>query len=169
MSEDNQITLTVNDYSTKARDNSGPGIIRPLFKEIIKFELCGQCIEELKENVFFGKEKEDPHEHISRITKIIDLFHSPRVSKDQVMLMMAFSFTLKGKAKQWMRRLHAGRKLDFRGPIPRMTPSKGIEAIKEISGHSFSWHDEYSTKNSAGRGIDELKFVFEQIEDLNIA
>ncbi|GJZ32923.1 hypothetical protein Tco_0578359, partial [Tanacetum coccineum] len=50
-------------------------------------------------------------------------------------------------------------KLDFRGPIPRMTPSKWIEAIKEISGHSFSWHDEYSTKNSAGRGIDELKFL----------
>ncbi|GJU68098.1 hypothetical protein Tco_1254357 [Tanacetum coccineum] len=52
------------------------------------------------------------------------------------------------------------RKLDFRGPIPRMTPSKGIEAIKEISRHSFSWHDEYSTKNNVERGVDELKVVF---------
>ncbi|GKE52547.1 hypothetical protein Tco_1487703, partial [Tanacetum coccineum] len=40
-----------------------------------------------------------------------------------------------------------------------------MEAIKEISGHSFLWHDEYSTKNSAGRGVDELKVVFEQIND----
>ncbi|GKE90651.1 hypothetical protein Tco_1571746, partial [Tanacetum coccineum] len=56
-------------------------------------------------------------------------------------------------------------KLDFKGPIPRMTPSKGIEAIKEISRHSFSWHDEYSTKNNVERGVDELKVVFEQIED----
>ncbi|GKE23079.1 reverse transcriptase domain-containing protein [Tanacetum coccineum] len=116
--------------------------------------------------------------------------------------MMAFPFTLKGKAKQWMRRLPIGsistwdlfknsfleeyrppfkiikqieairrsdvetrQKLDFKGPIPRMTPSKGIEAIKEISRHSFSWHDEYSTKNNVERGVDELKVVFEQIED----
>ncbi|GJS21331.1 MAK10-like protein [Tanacetum coccineum] len=126
-------------------------------------------------------------------------------------MMMAFPFTLKGKTKQWMRRLPAWsistwdlfknsflkeyrppskiikqieairsfkqkpgeplncswerQKLDFKGLIPRMTPSKGIEAIKEISGHSFSWHNEYSTKNSAGRGVDELKVVFEQIKD----
>ncbi|GJT34519.1 hypothetical protein Tco_0924938 [Tanacetum coccineum] len=31
----------------------------------------------------FGKENEDPHEHISNITDIIDLFHSPRVVRDQ--------------------------------------------------------------------------------------
>ncbi|GJZ70659.1 retrovirus-related pol polyprotein from transposon TNT 1-94 [Tanacetum coccineum] len=69
--------------------------------------LLGQCIEELKENMFYRKENEDPHEHISNITGIIDLFHSPGVAKDQVML-MAFPFTLKGKAKQWMKRLSAG-------------------------------------------------------------
>ncbi|GJV20190.1 hypothetical protein Tco_1369210 [Tanacetum coccineum] len=43
--------------------------------------------------------------------------------------MLAFPFTLKGKAKQWIRRLPA------------------------------------STKNSTGRGVDELKVVFEQIKD----
>ncbi|GKC26177.1 hypothetical protein Tco_1033471 [Tanacetum coccineum] len=53
------------------------------------------------------------------------------------------------------------RKMDFMGPIPRMTPSEGIEAIKELSGHSFSRHDERSMKNSTGRGVDELNVVFE--------
>ncbi|GJT64699.1 putative SWI/SNF-related matrix-associated actin-dependent regulator of chromatin subfamily A member 3-like protein 1 [Tanacetum coccineum] len=90
---------TVNEYLTKIKNDSGPGIVKPLFEENIKFEFWGQCNEELKENIFYGKEDEDPHEHISNITKIIDIFHSPGVARDQVML-MAFSFTLKGKAKQ---------------------------------------------------------------------
>ncbi|GJY11052.1 hypothetical protein Tco_0379237 [Tanacetum coccineum] len=37
-----------------------------------------------------------------------------------------------------------------------MTPSKGIEAIKEISGHSFSWHDEYITKLIQNRETNSL-------------
>ncbi|GJR03456.1 putative nucleotidyltransferase, ribonuclease H [Tanacetum coccineum] len=43
----------------------------------------GQYIEELKENIFYGKENEDPHEHIYNIIDIIDLFHSPGVARDQ--------------------------------------------------------------------------------------
>ncbi|GJU08262.1 integrase, catalytic region, zinc finger, CCHC-type containing protein [Tanacetum coccineum] len=53
------------------------------------------------------KKDEDPHERISNIIEIIDLFHSPEVARDQVML-MAFPFTLKERAKQWMKRLSAG-------------------------------------------------------------
>ncbi|GKB16969.1 hypothetical protein Tco_0850892 [Tanacetum coccineum] len=37
--------------------------------------------------MFYGKENEDPHEHISNIIGIIYLFHSPGVALDQVMLM----------------------------------------------------------------------------------
>ncbi|GJT76451.1 hypothetical protein Tco_1043176 [Tanacetum coccineum] len=121
---------------SKPMDDSGPGIIRPLFEESIKFELWAQYIEELKENVLFGKEDEDPHEHVARIMEIIDLFHSPGVSKDQD--------------------VETRRKLDFRGPIPRMTPSKGIEAIKELSRHSFLWDNEYSTKDNTGARVDKL-------------
>ncbi|GJU43217.1 reverse transcriptase domain-containing protein [Tanacetum coccineum] len=50
---------------------------------------------------------EDPHEHILNITDIIDLFHSLGVSRDQVML-MAFPFILKGRARQWMKQLSTG-------------------------------------------------------------
>ncbi|GJZ68178.1 integrase, catalytic region, zinc finger, CCHC-type containing protein [Tanacetum coccineum] len=163
-------------------------------------------------------ENDDPHKHISNITGIIDLFHSPGVSRDQVIL-MAFPFTLKGKAKQWMKRLSSGlittwdlfrsaflneyrpppriinqmetirnfkqepneplhcswkrfmeslfgcpkhkvnkheqlrifyqrldtktrQKVDFKGPIPRMTPAEGIKAINELYKHSLSWYKE---------------------------
>ncbi|GJS15197.1 reverse transcriptase domain-containing protein [Tanacetum coccineum] len=73
MSNAGQPETTVDEYLTKVRDDSGPGIVKPLFEENIKFEFCGQCIDELKENMFFGSENEDPHEHISNITDIIDL------------------------------------------------------------------------------------------------
>ncbi|GJW44161.1 reverse transcriptase domain-containing protein [Tanacetum coccineum] len=213
MSETDDYGSTVNEYLTKIRNDSGPGIIRPLFKENITFKFWGQCIDELKENIFYGKQTDDPHEHISNITGIIDLFHSLRVVSDQVML-MDFPFTLKGKVKQWMKRLSAGSittwkllkqafleeycpplkiikqiesirnfkqelneplhclwkrfteslfscpehklnkheqlqifyqgldiktrlKVNFKGPIAQMTPTKGMEAIKELSAHSF--------------------------------
>ncbi|GJX83297.1 retrovirus-related pol polyprotein from transposon TNT 1-94 [Tanacetum coccineum] len=139
MSETNDSGSTVNEYLTKIRNDSGPGIVKPLFEENIKFEFWGQCIEELKENIFYEKENEDPHEHISNITRIIDLFHSPRVARDQVML-MAFPFTLNGKAKQWMKRLSAGSittwklfKQDFLDEYrPPLKIIKQIESIRNF-------------------------------------
>nr|GEV65231.1 hypothetical protein [Tanacetum cinerariifolium] len=115
MSEINDSGSTVNEYLTKIRNDNGPGIVKPLFEENIKFEFWGQCIEELKENIFYIKEYKDPHEHISNIIGIIDLFHSPRVARDQVML-MAFPFTLKEKAKQWMKRSSARSELISKPP-----------------------------------------------------
>ncbi|GJZ30992.1 reverse transcriptase domain-containing protein [Tanacetum coccineum] len=113
---------TINEYLTKVRDDSGPGIVRPLFKENIKFEFWGQCINELKDNVFLGNDDENPLEHISNITSIINLFQSPGVSSDQ--------------------------KADFMGPIPRMTPTAEIKAINELSKHSLSWYKEEEYKEN---------------------
>ncbi|GJU93572.1 integrase, catalytic region, zinc finger, CCHC-type containing protein [Tanacetum coccineum] len=39
------------------------------------------------------------------------------------------------------------RKVDFKGPIPRMTPTKGMEAIKELSAHSLLWSKEENVKS----------------------
>ncbi|GJS53512.1 hypothetical protein Tco_0626874 [Tanacetum coccineum] len=91
MSNTGQPETTVNKYLTKVRDDSGSGIVKPLFEENIKFEFWGQCIDELKENMFFGG--------------------------------------LDTKTR---------RKVDFKGPIPRMTPAARIEAIIEVSKHSLS-------------------------------
>ncbi|GJT47033.1 reverse transcriptase domain-containing protein [Tanacetum coccineum] len=39
-------------------------------------------------------------------------------------------------------------KLDFKGPILRMTPAAGIKAIIELSKHSLSWYKEGDSKNN---------------------
>ncbi|GKA10991.1 transposon ty3-I gag-pol polyprotein [Tanacetum coccineum] len=83
MSNTEQPESTINEYLTKVRDDIGPGIVRPLFEENIKFEFWGQCIDELKDNVFLGNDDENPLKHISKITSIVNLFQSPRVSSDQ--------------------------------------------------------------------------------------
>ncbi|GJX37568.1 reverse transcriptase domain-containing protein [Tanacetum coccineum] len=216
-------------------DDGGPRTVKTLFKENLNFEFWGQCIDELKENMFFESENEDPHEHISNITDTIDLFHSPRVSRDQVML-MAFPFTLKERGRHWMKQLSTGsittwdlfknaflrkyrhpsqiikqinsirnfeqesngplhltwerfneslynypehkinkheqlqifyqgldtetrRKVDFKGPIPIMTPAAGIKAITELSRHLLSWDKEGDFKNN------DLNIVFRQINN----
>ncbi|GJX46286.1 retrovirus-related pol polyprotein from transposon TNT 1-94 [Tanacetum coccineum] len=51
---------TFNEYLTKVRDDNGPGVVRPLFEENIKFEFWGQCIDELKDNVFLGNNDKTP-------------------------------------------------------------------------------------------------------------
>ncbi|GKC18986.1 hypothetical protein Tco_1021136 [Tanacetum coccineum] len=107
MSNTEQPKSTVNEYLTRVRDDNGHGVVRPLFEENIKFEFWGQCIDELKDNVFLGNNDENLLEHISNITYIVNLFQSLGVSRDQVML-MAFPFTLKGKARLWINRLSAG-------------------------------------------------------------
>ncbi|GJR77963.1 hypothetical protein Tco_0090328 [Tanacetum coccineum] len=193
MSETNESGSTVNEYLTTIRNDNGPGIVRPLFEENIKFEFWGQCIEELKENMLYEKENEDPHEHISNITRIIDLFHSPGIARNQELLEKAFLEeycpplkiikqiesirNFKQKLNEplhysWERFTNSlfdypehklnkheklqifyqgldketRRKVDFKGPIPRMTPTNGMEVIKELSAHSISWYEEGNVK-----------------------
>ncbi|GKA95855.1 DNA-directed DNA polymerase [Tanacetum coccineum] len=51
------------------------------------------------------------------------------------------------------------RKVDFKGPIPRMTPATGIKSITELSRHSLSWYKEGDFKNN------DLNIVFGQIKN----
>ncbi|GJR07778.1 hypothetical protein Tco_0790430 [Tanacetum coccineum] len=51
------------------------------------------------------------------------------------------------------------RKVDFKGPIPSMTPTRGIEAIKELSEHSLSCYKEGNIKDED----EELQVVLNQI------
>ncbi|PWA70163.1 leucine-rich repeat transmembrane protein kinase protein [Artemisia annua] len=76
------------------------GIVRPVLEENIKFEFWELCLDVLKRYRFAGEDNEEAHEHISRVSEIIDLFQAPRVSRDDIM-MMAFPFSLKGKALTW--------------------------------------------------------------------
>ncbi|PWA95299.1 hypothetical protein CTI12_AA049820 [Artemisia annua] len=92
------MALTINDYLTSVRCE--PGIVRPVLEENIKFDFWELRLDELKRYRFAGEDNEEAHEHISRVSEIIDLFQAPKVSRDDVM-MMAFPFSLKGKALTW--------------------------------------------------------------------
>ncbi|GKB34065.1 hypothetical protein Tco_0879007 [Tanacetum coccineum] len=89
MSNTEQPESTVNEYLTRVRDDSGN----------IKFEFWGQCIDELKDNMFLGNNDQNPLEHISNITSIVNLFQSPRVSRHQEETINSFI-----KEAHWMQK-----------------------------------------------------------------
>ncbi|GJY04459.1 hypothetical protein Tco_0370399 [Tanacetum coccineum] len=72
-----------------------------------EFELKGQFLEELHENTFSGSENKDANEHIERVLEILDLFTTPYVTQDQLMLRV-FPITLTGAASRWLRNEPAG-------------------------------------------------------------
>ncbi|GKC59953.1 hypothetical protein Tco_1087551, partial [Tanacetum coccineum] len=66
------------------------------------FELKGQFLKELRENTFCGSDNEDVNEHIKKVLEIVDLFHVPNITKDQLMLRV-FPISLTGAASSWLR------------------------------------------------------------------
>ncbi|GKE34638.1 hypothetical protein Tco_1453960, partial [Tanacetum coccineum] len=52
-------------------------------------------------------------------------------------------------------------KVDFKGTIPRMTPTKRMEDIKELSAHSLSWYNEGNIKTND----KELQTVLNQTDN----
>nr|GEX86487.1 putative ribonuclease H-like domain-containing protein [Tanacetum cinerariifolium] len=55
----------------------------------------GQFLKELRDNIFSGSDHEDVKDHIEKVLKIVDLFHIPDITQDQVML-RAFPMSLTG-------------------------------------------------------------------------
>ncbi|GJY69603.1 hypothetical protein Tco_0472585 [Tanacetum coccineum] len=54
-----------------------------------------------------GSEHEDANEHIEKVLEIVDLFHIPEVTQDQIML-RAFIMSLTGSASHWLRNEPSG-------------------------------------------------------------
>ncbi|GJU45754.1 retrotransposon protein [Tanacetum coccineum] len=67
----------------------------------------GQFLKELRDNTFSGLEHEDANEHIEKVIEIVDLFHIPKVTQDQIML-RAFPVSLIGAASRWLRNQPSG-------------------------------------------------------------
>ncbi|GKE14479.1 gypsy/ty3 retroelement polyprotein [Tanacetum coccineum] len=88
-------------YMSKNRGNYGSRVVRPKINDKTHFELKGQYLKELRENTFSGLEHEDANEHIKNVIEIVDLFHIPEVTQDQVMLRV-FPITLTGAASRWL-------------------------------------------------------------------
>ncbi|GJR96406.1 hypothetical protein Tco_0268580 [Tanacetum coccineum] len=87
---------------SKTRADYGSGVVRPKIKDKDNFELKGQFLKELRTNTFSGSNHEDANEHTEKVLEIIDLFHIPNITIDQVML-RAFPMSLTGSASRWLR------------------------------------------------------------------
>nr|GEY32166.1 hypothetical protein [Tanacetum cinerariifolium] len=80
----------------------GSGVTRPSISQDTHFELKVYLFKELHDNTFSGSEYEDVNEHIEKVLEIVDLFHIPKVTQDQIML-RAFHVSLTGAASRWLR------------------------------------------------------------------
>ncbi|GJS06630.1 putative ribonuclease H-like domain-containing protein [Tanacetum coccineum] len=77
-------------------------VARPKIEDKDHFELKGQFLKELRENIFIGSNHEDANEHIEKFLEIVDLFHAPNITQDQLMLRV-FPISLTGAASRWLR------------------------------------------------------------------
>nr|GEW16292.1 hypothetical protein [Tanacetum cinerariifolium]GEW49334.1 hypothetical protein [Tanacetum cinerariifolium] len=93
---------TMEEYMTKIREDYGSGIVRHKIDENAHFELKCQFLKELRDNTFSGSDNDDANEHIEKVFEIVDLFHIPEVTQDQIMLrVIPMSHT--GASSRWLR------------------------------------------------------------------
>ncbi|GKA32825.1 reverse transcriptase domain-containing protein [Tanacetum coccineum] len=95
---------TIHEQKLKADYRFGSGY---KIEEKDSFELKGQFLKELRSNTFSGLDHEDANEHIEKVLEIVDLFHIPNITIDQVML-RAFHMSLTGAASRWLRNKPTG-------------------------------------------------------------
>ncbi|GJT97318.1 retrovirus-related pol polyprotein from transposon TNT 1-94 [Tanacetum coccineum] len=67
----------------------------------------GQFLKELRDNTFSGSKQEDANEHIEKVLGIVDLFHIPKVTQNQIML-RAFPVSFTGAGSRWLRNQQSG-------------------------------------------------------------
>ncbi|GKF41975.1 hypothetical protein Tco_0125317 [Tanacetum coccineum] len=144
-------------YMSKTRGNYGSGVVRPKINDKTYFELKGQYLKELRENTFSGSKHEDANEHIEKVLEIVDLFHIPEVTQDQVILRV-FPMSLTGAASRWLRNepsvilfyngldVPTRQILDSKGVIPTKIVADAKIAIQEMAEYSQKWHNGTSSK-----------------------
>ncbi|GJU76635.1 hypothetical protein Tco_1273705 [Tanacetum coccineum] len=93
---------TMEQYMSKTRTDYGSGVARPKIDNKDQFELKGQFFKELQENTFSGSDNKDANEHIEKVLEIVDLFHVPNITVDQLMLRV-FLISLTRAASHWLR------------------------------------------------------------------
>nr|GEY25591.1 hypothetical protein [Tanacetum cinerariifolium] len=98
---------TMEEYMTKTREGYVSGIARNKINENDHFELKGQFIKELCVNTFSGSDNGDANEYFEKVLEVIDLFHIPKITQDQVVLRV-FPMSLTGAASRWLRNELAG-------------------------------------------------------------
>ncbi|GKB65380.1 reverse transcriptase domain-containing protein [Tanacetum coccineum] len=98
---------TMEQYMSKTRADYESGVASPKIEDNDNFELKCQFLKELRTNTFSGSDHEDANENIEKFLEIVDLFHIPNITIDQVML-RAFHVSLTGAASHWLRNKPSG-------------------------------------------------------------
>ncbi|GKA37358.1 zinc finger, CCHC-type containing protein [Tanacetum coccineum] len=101
------IAETIEQYMSKTRTDYGSGVARPKIYNKDQFKLKGQFLKELRENTFSSSDHEDENKHMEKVFKIVDLFHVPNITVDQLMLRV-FPISLTGVASRWLRNESTG-------------------------------------------------------------
>ncbi|GKC40999.1 DNA-directed DNA polymerase [Tanacetum coccineum] len=171
---------TMEQYMSKTRDDYGSRVARPKIEDKDNFELKGQFLKELRTNTFSGSDHEDANEHIKKVLEIVDLFHIPNITIDQVIL-RAFPMSLTGAAIRWLRNeptemqevilfynglgIPTRQILDSRGAIPSKTVADAKVAIQEMAEYSQKWHNGTSRSRSTETS-DGLAAIQAQLNNL---
>ncbi|GJR74749.1 copia protein [Tanacetum coccineum] len=98
---------TMEEYMYRTRGDYGSDVTRPKIDVKDHFELKGQFLKELHDNTFSGSDHEDANEHIKNVLEIVDLFHIPNITQDQIML-RDFPISLTGATSRWLRNKPSG-------------------------------------------------------------
>ncbi|GKE85519.1 hypothetical protein Tco_1559261, partial [Tanacetum coccineum] len=146
------------------------------------FELKGKFLKDLRDNTFSGSKHEDANEHIEKVLEIVDLFHIPKVTQDQIML-RAFPVSLTGATSRWLRNQSSGsittwevlktklnvptrQILDSKGAIPSKTVVDAKIAIQEMAEYSYKWHNGTSSRTRSTETSYGLAAIQAQLNNL---
>ncbi|GJT64169.1 hypothetical protein Tco_1015649 [Tanacetum coccineum] len=148
---------TMEQYMRKTRADYGSGIARPKIDDKDHFELKGQFLKELRDNTCSGSDHEDANEHIKKVFEIVDLFHIPNITQDQVIL-RAFLMSLTGAASRWLRNKPSGsittwEDLKIKFIIKYCPPARTAKKMEEINNFQ---QETYETLYQAWERFKEL-------------
>ncbi|GKA84120.1 stromal 70 kDa heat shock-related protein, chloroplastic [Tanacetum coccineum] len=121
-----EMTKTIEQYISKTSGDYGSGVTRLKINTDTHFELKRQFLKELRDNTFSGSEHKDANEHIEKVLDIVDLFHIPNITQDQIML-RAFPVSLTGAAIRWLGNEPADTHFELKGKF-----------LKEVCDNTFS-------------------------------
>ncbi|GKE76337.1 hypothetical protein Tco_1542457, partial [Tanacetum coccineum] len=149
--EEEAMAETMEQYMRKTRTDYGSGVAGPKIDNKDQFELKGQILKELRENIFSSLDNEDANEHIEKVHEIVDLFHVPNITE-----VILFYNGLDVPTRQI---------LDSRGVVPTKTTTDAKTAIQEMDEYSQKWQNRTSRGRSTETS-DGLAAIQAQLNNL---
>nr|GEZ76421.1 hypothetical protein [Tanacetum cinerariifolium] len=108
---------------------------------------------------------EDANEYIKKVLEIVDLFHIPKITQDQIMF-QAFHVSLTGVTSKWLRNHPLGLITTCKGVIPSKTAADAKVAIQEMVEFSQKWHNGTSSRSKSIETYDGLAAIQAQLNNL---